>query len=78
MTVNDINVDAKFQLRALRDDYVHAFVTYFIAEFTACSQKTAISTGTIALELARRSLSISLASSWRWLYALETNGVLLS
>lgn len=44
MTVNDINVDAKFQLRALRDDYIHAFVTYFIAEFTACSQKTAIST----------------------------------
>lgn len=60
MTVNDINVDAKFQLRALRDDYVHAFVTYFIAEFTACSQKTAISTGRIALELERRSLSISL------------------
>ena len=57
MTVNDINVDAKFQLRALRDDYIHAFVTYFIAEFTACSQKTAISTGRVTFEPERRSLS---------------------
>jgi protein arginine N-methyltransferase 1 len=45
MTVNDINIDAKFRLRALRDDYIHAFVTYFVAEFTACSQRTAINTG---------------------------------
>ena len=60
MTVNDINVDAKFQLRALRDDYIHAFVTYFIAEFTACSQKTAISTGRVTFETERRSPSASL------------------
>ncbi len=47
MTVNDIIVESNFRLRALRDDYVHAFVTYFIAEFTACSQKTFINTGEI-------------------------------
>ncbi len=45
MTVNDINIDSKFRLRTLRDDYLHAFVTYFVAEFTACSQRTVISTG---------------------------------
>ena len=45
MTVNDINIDSKFQLRALRDDYIHAFVTYFVVDFTACSQRTYINTG---------------------------------
>ena len=45
MTVDDIDTEAKFRLRALRDDYVHAFVIYFVAEFSACAQKTVISTG---------------------------------
>ena len=45
MTIDDINVDAKFQLRAQRDDYIHAFVTYFLVEFTACPQRTVINTG---------------------------------
>ncbi len=45
MSINDINIDTKFRLRALRDDYVHAFVTYFLLEFTACQQKTVINTG---------------------------------
>jgi protein arginine N-methyltransferase 1 len=44
MTINDINLDATFRLRALRDDYIHAFVTYFLVEFTACPQKTVINT----------------------------------
>ncbi|CAF3404631.1 unnamed protein product [Rotaria sp. Silwood1] len=44
MTIDDINIDSKFRLTALRDDYVHAFVTYFVAEFTACSQRTVINT----------------------------------
>jgi protein arginine N-methyltransferase 1 len=45
MTINDIGIDSQFKLRALRDDYIHAFVIYFIAEFTACPQRTVISTG---------------------------------
>ena len=45
MTIDDINIESKFRLRAFRDDYVHAFVTYFIAEFSACAQKTYINTG---------------------------------
>ncbi len=45
MTVDDINVDSNFRLTAFRDDYIHAFVTYFIVEFSACSQKTYINTG---------------------------------
>ena len=45
MTINDIGIDSQFRLRALRDDYIHAFVIYFIAEFTACPQRTVISTG---------------------------------
>ncbi|CAF3719429.1 unnamed protein product [Adineta steineri] len=44
MTINDIGIDAKFRLRASRDDYLHAFVTYFVAEFTACTQRTVINT----------------------------------
>jgi len=44
ITVNDINTETKFRLRALRDDYIHAFVTYFIAEFSACPSRTVIST----------------------------------
>jgi protein arginine N-methyltransferase 1 len=45
MSINDINIDTIFQLRALRDDYIHAFVTYFLVEFTSCPQKTIINTG---------------------------------
>jgi len=45
MSIDDINIDSKFRLRALRDDYIHAFVTYFLVEFTACPQKTVINTG---------------------------------
>ena len=47
MTVDDIDMDAKFQLRAVRDDYIHAFVTYFVVEFSACAQRTVINTGKI-------------------------------
>jgi hypothetical protein len=50
MTINDINIDSKFRLCALRDDYIHAFVTYFVVEFTACSQKTVINTGEIIIK----------------------------
>ncbi len=45
MSINDINIDNQFRLRALRDDYIHAFVTYFLVEFTACPQRTVINTG---------------------------------
>ena len=45
MSINDINIDTKFRLRAVRDDYIHAFITYFLIEFTACSQRTVINTG---------------------------------
>ena len=45
MTINDINIDTEFRLRILRDDYIHAFVTYFVVEFTACQQRTIINTG---------------------------------
>ena len=45
MSINDIQVNTRFRLRALRDDYIHAFVTYFVLEFTACEQRTVINTG---------------------------------
>lgn len=47
MKVEDIDIDAKFRLRAIRDDYIHAFVTYFVVEFSACSHRTVINTGKI-------------------------------
>ena len=49
MTIHDINTDTGFRLRALRDDYIHAFVAYFVVEFTACQQRTVINTGMIFL-----------------------------
>ncbi len=45
MSINDINIDTKFRLRAFRDDYVHAFVEYFLLEFSSCQQRTVINTG---------------------------------
>jgi protein arginine N-methyltransferase 1 len=78
MSIDDINVDTKFRLRALRDDYIHAFVTYFLVEFTACPQRTVISTGrNINFEIKIR-LRISFSSTWCWLYTLETNCFLFS
>lgn len=76
MTVKDIDIDAHFRLRALRNDYVHAFVIYFVAEFTACSHKTVINTG-------KQHVSIGVtppgSSSTRCgLHTLETDGFLLS
>lgn len=44
ISLNDIQTETTFQLRAIRDDYIHAFVTYFVAEFSACPQRTVIST----------------------------------
>jgi len=44
MTINDIGIDSNFRLRALRDDYIHAFVAYFVVEFSACSNRTVINT----------------------------------
>ncbi|CAF0723976.1 unnamed protein product [Didymodactylos carnosus] len=45
MRIEDIDVLSSFKLRAFRDDYIHAFVTYFVAEFTACqTSKAHIST----------------------------------
>jgi hypothetical protein len=58
MTIDDINIDNKFQLRALRDDYIHAFVAYFVVEFTACPQRTVINTGMMIYFFFKNQISI--------------------
>lgn len=45
MTVEDLSFIAPFHLQVKRNDYVHAFVTYFDIEFSACHKKVGFSTG---------------------------------
>ena len=76
ITIDDIQIETPFQLRAIRDDYIHAFVTYFVAEFSACPQRTVISTGK-----SRRKTNKTLIecfSTGCGLYTLETHGFLFS
>jgi type I protein arginine methyltransferase len=44
MTVDDLSFSTPFHLQMKRNDYVHAFVTYFNIEFSACHKKVAFST----------------------------------
>jgi hypothetical protein len=41
----DLAFSADFSLQVKRNDYVHAFVTYFTVEFSACHKKMGFSTG---------------------------------
>jgi hypothetical protein len=45
MSVDDLSFSSPFHLQVKRNDYVHAFVTYFNIEFSACHKKVAFSTG---------------------------------
>ena len=45
MKVEDLSFSAPFHLQVKRNDYVHAFVTYFNIEFSACHKKIGFSTG---------------------------------
>lgn len=42
--VADLSFEADFVLTAKRDDYLHAFVTYFVCEFSKCHTKIVLST----------------------------------
>lgn len=44
MRVEDLSFSSPFHLQVKRNDYVHAFVTYFNIEFSACHKKVAFST----------------------------------
>lgn len=44
MTVDDIKFQSEFHLTFKRNDYGHAFVTYFNIEFSACHKKVGFST----------------------------------
>ena len=44
MKVDDLKFEAPFHLSVFRNDYVHAFVTYFNIEFSACHKKVGFST----------------------------------
>ena len=47
MKVEDLSFDSPFHLQVKRNDYVHAFVTYFNIEFSACHKRVGFSTGNI-------------------------------
>ncbi|TPX34495.1 hypothetical protein SmJEL517_g02808 [Synchytrium microbalum] len=45
VTLEELAFESPFSLRALRDDYVHAFVVYFDIRFGACHKPLRFSTG---------------------------------
>merc|ERR1712228_1035835 len=45
VTVEELNFTAPFEIRARRNDYVHAFVAFFTVDFSACHKRTGFSTG---------------------------------
>jgi len=45
VTVEELAFSAPWEIRCRRDDYVHAFVTYFNVEFSPCHKRTGFSTG---------------------------------
>merc|ERR1719244_958015 len=45
VTVEQLSFDAPWEIHCRRNDYVHAFVTYFTVEFSACHKRTGFSTG---------------------------------
>merc|ERR1712048_1425515 len=45
VTVAELNFSAPWEIRLRRNDYIHAFVTYFNVEFSACHKRTGFSTG---------------------------------
>jgi len=45
VTVEQLAFSAPWEIRCRRDDYVHAFVTYFTVEFSPCHKRTGFSTG---------------------------------
>ena len=45
MKLDDLSFSSPFHLQVKRNDYVHAFVTYFNIEFSACHKKVGFSTG---------------------------------
>ena len=44
MKLDDLSFEAPFHLHVRRNDYVHAFVTYFNIEFSACHKRVGFST----------------------------------
>lgn len=45
MKAEDLSFSSPFHLLIKRNDYVHAFVTYFNIEFSACHKRVGFSTG---------------------------------
>jgi len=43
--VEDLAFSAPFKIAARRNDYIHAFVSYFTVDFSACHKRTGFSTG---------------------------------
>jgi len=45
VTVEQLAFSAPWEIHARRNDYIHAFVTYFTVEFSPCHKRTGFSTG---------------------------------
>ncbi|KAJ3038618.1 hypothetical protein HDV00_000462 [Rhizophlyctis rosea] len=43
--IEDLAFEAPFEITALRDDYIHAFISYFDIDFAACHKPIHFSTG---------------------------------
>lgn len=57
MKVEDLSFSSPFHLQVKRNDYVHAFVTYFNIDFSACHKKVGFSTGNFNFFVSLRAVS---------------------
>merc|ERR1712142_524721 len=74
--VEDLNFDVPFKIRVRRHDYLHAFVTFFTVEFSACHKRTGFSTGPEARYTHWKQTVFYLRDSITANYGEEINGTI--
>lgn len=76
VTVKELNFDATWQINMKRNDYIHAFVTFFTVEFSACHKRTGFSTGPEARYTHWKQTVFYLRDSITANYGEEINGTM--
>lgn len=80
MKPDDLTFSTPFHLNIKRNDYVHAFVTYFNIEFSACHKKVGFSTGLFISENKQDfnffEIFLPFSSTRSTIYTLEANSIL--
>lgn len=76
VTVKELNFNATWQINMKRNDYIHAFVTFFTVEFSACHKRTGFSTGPEARYTHWKQTVFYLRDSITANYGEEINGTM--